>query len=217
MIKQEENSDEYAKDRIIRTQPAADAALSSGDVVVIVVSLGAKLEQVSVPNLLGKTEADARAALTAAKLVCGSVTRVDSDKPDGEVIFQTIPARSTVYEGTIVDINISRNEPKIEEPPQPGGDEQPGGDTPVTPPVGRGTSYDPYPDSELKRRREYTISLIDAEEITVVITVNGKLEYEGRHSASEKSITVPLVAYEGYATINITQNGEVIYNETVEF
>ena len=38
-----------------------------------------------------------------------SATAVDSDKPDGTVIFQAIPAKSKVEENTVVDLQISRN------------------------------------------------------------------------------------------------------------
>lgn len=110
MIEQREFHDEIAKDAVIRTMPEAGTTVSAGDSIVVVISDGKELKDVPVPDVMGKTEADARALLTAAGLECGIVTPIDSTKPDGTVIFQSLPAKSTVKEGTAVDLQISRNQ-----------------------------------------------------------------------------------------------------------
>ena len=61
------------------------------------------------PNVLTQTLAEAEADLHAAGLTPGEAVYVDSDEPDGTVIFQSVPANSTVEEGTTVDLQISRN------------------------------------------------------------------------------------------------------------
>ena len=48
-----EPSDEFARNRVISTDPEAGSAVSEGDTVAVVVSSGA--EQVPVPNLIGQT------------------------------------------------------------------------------------------------------------------------------------------------------------------
>lgn len=105
----EETNEEVAQYNVIRTVPAAGEVLSAGDTVILYVSKGPELKEVPVPNVTGKTLAEAESALRAAGLELGTPTYVDSDEPDGSVIFQSIPADSVVPEKTVVDLHISRN------------------------------------------------------------------------------------------------------------
>ncbi len=108
-IVQTENDADAEKDSVIRTQPAAGESLSAGDTVVLVVSEGPKLKDVVVPDVTGLTLAQAEEKLRGEGLTPGTATPVDSKKPDGTIIFQSIPAKSTVKENTTVDLQISRN------------------------------------------------------------------------------------------------------------
>lgn len=114
-ILQEENDDDAESGNVIRTEPGAGSVLNSGDTVVLVVSKGPELKDVVVPNVTTLTLAQAEEKLKASGLVPGNTVSVDSDQPDGTVIFQSIPANSTVKENTQVDLQISRNP----EPPEP--------------------------------------------------------------------------------------------------
>lgn len=105
----QETNEEVAVDNVIRTVPAAGAELSAGDSVVLYVSKGPDVKQVVVPNVLTKTLAEAEAELRAAGLNPAQATYVDSDEPDGTVVFQSIPANSTVDENTTVELHVSRN------------------------------------------------------------------------------------------------------------
>ncbi len=90
--------DEVPKDRIIGTRPAVGNPADKGSEVTIVVSRGRPV----VPNLDGKTEAEARAALEAADLKLGNVFGL----PGGKV-FRTSPdAGATVNRGTTVNIFV---------------------------------------------------------------------------------------------------------------
>ncbi len=101
--------EDVAKDNVVRTEPAAGASMNPGDTVVLYVSEGPELKDVKVPNVMTMTLARAEEALRSAGLVPGTATSVDSDEPDGTVIFQSIPAESVVKENTTVDLHISRN------------------------------------------------------------------------------------------------------------
>ena len=105
----QETNEEVAQDNVIRTVPAAGSELNSGDTVILYVSKGPEPKSVTVPNVLTQTLAEAEADLRAAGLTPGEAVYVDSDEPDGTVIFQSVPANSTVEEGTTVDLQISRN------------------------------------------------------------------------------------------------------------
>ena len=95
-IIQYENDEDSEKDNVIRTEPAAGTELNSGDNVVLVVSEGPEPKEVVVPDVTTMTLAKAEETLRGAGLTPGTATAVDSDKPDGTVIFQAIPAKSKV-------------------------------------------------------------------------------------------------------------------------
>ena len=105
----QETNEEVTQDNVIRTVPTAGSELNSGDTVILYVSKGPEPKSVTVPNVLTQTLAEAEADLRAAGLTPGEAVYVDSDEPDGTVIFQSVPANSTVEEGTTVDLQISRN------------------------------------------------------------------------------------------------------------
>ncbi len=114
-ITQEENNDDVESGYVIRTEPGEGSVLNSGDTVVLVISKGPELKDVVVPDVTTLTLAQAEEKLKANGLLPGTPVYVDSDEPDGTVIFQSIPANSTVKENTTVDLQISRNT----EPPEP--------------------------------------------------------------------------------------------------
>ncbi|MBN1815760.1 MAG: S8 family serine peptidase, partial [Sedimentisphaerales bacterium] len=63
---------------------------------------------VSVPNVVGQTQADAEAAVTAANLTVGTVTAAYSDTvPAGSVISQNPPAGTSAAEGSPIDLVVS--------------------------------------------------------------------------------------------------------------
>lgn len=105
----QETNEEVTQNNVIRTVPTAGSELNSGDTVILYVSKGPEPKSVTVPNVLTQTLAEAEADLRAAGLTPGEAVYVDSDEPDGTVIFQSVPANSTVEEGTTVDLQISRN------------------------------------------------------------------------------------------------------------
>ncbi len=73
---------------VISTDPSAGTELEEGSPVTVVVSSGP--QQVSVPEVTGSSEAEAKAALKAAGLTLGAVTR----QPSGEVAAGTVLSQS---------------------------------------------------------------------------------------------------------------------------
>ena len=70
-----------------------------------------KPKTVSVPNLVGKTESNARSTLTSSGLAGGSVTyKHDESKAGGTVISQGTSSGTSVNEGTAVNIVVCNNE-----------------------------------------------------------------------------------------------------------
>ncbi|MGM9587157.1 MAG: Stk1 family PASTA domain-containing Ser/Thr kinase [Candidatus Limivicinus sp.] len=100
-------SDSVARNNVISTSPAAGESLSSGSTVYLLVSSGAEILYVEVPNLIGSTEDAARAKLESANLSFGGSERVSSDLAVGTVVGQSLDAFSQVEEHTKVYLQIS--------------------------------------------------------------------------------------------------------------
>ena len=95
-----------ASGTIIRYEPEEKVAL--GSTVTLYVSTGPEEEFVPVPNLYGKTDAEAAALLSAAGLVTGEVSReYDSTISAGHVISQGVEAGTQVAPGDTVDYTLS--------------------------------------------------------------------------------------------------------------
>ena len=102
----EEASEEVASGTIIRYEPEEKVAL--GSTVTLYVSTGPEEEFVPVPNLYGKTDAEAAALLSAAGLVTGEVSKeYDSTISAGHVISQGVEAGTQVVPGDTVDYTLS--------------------------------------------------------------------------------------------------------------
>ncbi len=111
-----ETNDLIAEDCVIRTEPEAGEPLSSGQVVTLVVSTGPEIITVPVPGLLGLDAERAIEKLDLAELSY-DLTYVDSEEPEGTVIFQSIEQDAEVKPGTTVNLQIS-NGPKGSELPE---------------------------------------------------------------------------------------------------
>ena len=105
--------DDVESGLILRTDPEAGTTLTAGDTVTLIVSMGPEHITVQMPNLVGKTEGDATATLEALKLNWDNPEYIEEEGTPGEVIWQNIPADTTIGEGTTVSFRVRK------EPPQP--------------------------------------------------------------------------------------------------
>ena len=108
----EEYSDDIEKDYIIKQtteddkEIAEESEIPAGTKIVIYVSMG--IEQVEVPDLSGKTESEAKSAISNAKLKWKSTDKIsDSSKPNGVVVSQSISATSMVDKDTEITITVN--------------------------------------------------------------------------------------------------------------
>jgi len=116
-----EPSDIVLKDCVIRTIPEKGESLKKGQIVTLIVSSGPEVELYPVPELLGMDELRAIEKLEERNLFY-DITYVDSDDPEGTVIYQSIKQGEQVKAGTTVNLQIS-NGPK-EEPEDTNPEEQ---------------------------------------------------------------------------------------------
>ncbi len=108
----EEYSDNIEKDYVTKQttadekEIAQDTEIPAGTKIIIYVSMG--IEQVEVPDLSGKTESEAKTAISNAKLKWKSTDKIsDSSKPNGVVVSQSISATSMVDKDTEITITVN--------------------------------------------------------------------------------------------------------------
>lgn len=105
-IKEEEYSDDYAKDEIISQSPGKNTNIKKGESVTVVVSKGVK--QSTVPSVTGLTLEEATAALKEKDLKVGEVTQSYSNTVSaGLIVSQSQDADSNVKHGSSIDLVVS--------------------------------------------------------------------------------------------------------------
>lgn len=103
-----EASDKVEKDSVVSTDPVRGTKVSAGDTVKVIISEGPDQSTVKVPNLIGLTQKQAKAALEKVGLVLGEVGEESSDQySKGHVTYQDYSYGQKVDKGTAVDITIS--------------------------------------------------------------------------------------------------------------
>jgi len=99
-------SSSVAKGIVISQMPPAGTKTAPGGTVGIVVSTGPEA-QATVPNVVGTSEADAKAGIEAAGLVMDAVDQPSSDVATGDVIAQYPAAGTKVAPGSSVVVAVS--------------------------------------------------------------------------------------------------------------
>lgn len=101
-----ESSASVAAGCVIRVENAnGSSTISKGDSIILVVSSG--IDQVNIPNVVGKTQEEAKAALEAENFVV-VVTPVDGVEAAGTVVAQSPTADTTADRGSTVTISVSK-------------------------------------------------------------------------------------------------------------
>lgn len=101
----QEASDDVPSGQVIRTDPPADAPLDPGETVIVFVSSGPA--EVTVPDVVGRADAEATARLQEAGF---RVTRasqvVDDEADDGQVVSQSPAGSARAAPGSTVTITV---------------------------------------------------------------------------------------------------------------
>ena len=104
--------DTVPQDQIIEQDPASGAQVDKGAAVAVVVSTGP--ESVTVPDLVGKTQAQAKAALEKAGLQLGDVTETDTTEQEkGHVVSSNPASGDQVAKDTKVSLEIASGKVKV--------------------------------------------------------------------------------------------------------
>ena len=101
--------DEIAAGYVISTIPAAGEDLKKGDTIQFVVSKGKEVKPVTVRNYVGLQRETALKAIAEQKLVCtdADIDAVYSDRPAGEVVWQSLPKDTEAMEGDTIQLRVS--------------------------------------------------------------------------------------------------------------
>ena len=99
-----EESDKVAVGVVLKQFPKFGKVVESQSVVTLTVSSGFK---VTVPNVVGKKESDAKAALTGAGLGCKVVYEPSTTVKQGTVIRQSPKNGNKIEQGSVVEIVVS--------------------------------------------------------------------------------------------------------------
>lgn len=95
-----------AIDRVIKTEPAKGNHVAKGTEIKIYVSMGKQTQNVTVPNLIGKTESEAKTLLDSLKIKY-NISYVNSKEPKGNVVNQSVSPNSVIEEGALIELSIS--------------------------------------------------------------------------------------------------------------
>ena len=110
---QEEESKKVEEGYVIKQDLAANTEVNAGSTIILTVSKG--VEMVVVPNLIGKTQAEAQAEIENAGLTLNSVVNnEDTTKTDGVVLKQNLDIGSSVEKGTGITITVNKIEALID-------------------------------------------------------------------------------------------------------
>ena len=104
---EEEFSDDVASGSITRSDPEGGEPVHKRAEVQLYVSKGVDMK--NVPDVAGKSQDDAKNALTEAGLALGAITDAYSeDVPQGQVISQSVASGTSVPHDTAVDVVLSK-------------------------------------------------------------------------------------------------------------
>lgn len=104
----EESSKKVQEGYVISQETSPDTEAFAGDTIKIHVSTG--VEKATVPDVIGKSQADAKKTLEAQGFVVAVTTSEDSSKENGIVLKQSLDSGKTVEKGTTVTITVNSYE-----------------------------------------------------------------------------------------------------------
>ncbi len=215
--KKEESSDELPEGYIIRQEPES-GVLSEGDTITLYVSTGS--EYVKVPDLTGKSEAEARADIERNGLTVGKVFYRENEKVKGIVYDQSREPGTKELRGSAIDIFVSDGPGQSESnnnSTQTTSNSSPSSeteyDTTGSEPQRPDIVDDPSQIEEKKTIYLYLTLPDDKDKVTVKLVNNGKTIYEKEHSTDPRDVRITL---KGNGTIKVDIYYDGVYSSTKE-
>lgn len=104
----EETSKTVKEGFVISQETSANTEANAGDTIIIHVSTGTGIKQVTMIDVTGKSEEEAKSALKALNLVVNVGYNEDNSKDNGKVLKQSIDVGKVIDEGTTVTITVNK-------------------------------------------------------------------------------------------------------------
>lgn len=104
----EETSKTVQEGYVISQETEPNTEVNAGDTIKIHVSTGTGIKQVTMVDVTGKSEADAKKTLEDLKLVVNIGYNEDSSKDNGIVLKQNVEVGKVIDEGTTVTITVNK-------------------------------------------------------------------------------------------------------------
>lgn len=188
-----EFSEDIEADRVISQSPDPGSLVDTGTEIDLLISKGPENVKLEMPNLVGRSETEAKSLIVTSGLVMnGSPTKEHSDKPEGEVIWQSIDPGQEIEKNTSVSITVSLGKEIIEEPEE---------EKPTEP---------ENTDTEISFNYRVSFDEIDSDRIEVVISrvQDGETNnaYTGTFNKEEREAYITLTGKKG-AIFEVYLNG----------
>ena len=162
-----EEDDSAPEGTVIRQVPGFGEMVATGTQVNLTISRGKKT--VTVPNIRGRTLAEATERLEGASLHIGEVEEIFHETvPQGLIVRQGIPAGTVVEAGASVAVTVSKGKEELPEEPQP---TQPAETEPRTNDTGPVVDD---PDVQVQRDLSYRADDPNVRRLVVKITAMGQ-------------------------------------------
>ncbi len=203
----EEYDESVLENFVIRQVPAKGKKVTADLEVILYVSKGQEDKRVEVPYVIGLSESQAKKTVEQQGLVWGSVSRADSDKPEGTVIDQNPSYQTEVNKKTEVNVTVSNGKAPATPTPTPTQEA-----TPTPPPT-----QQPATPTPAQKTRYLTVSLPqDRQSVQVMIKINGNVVYNETRDTAPGSVDVRLIG-SGTAQAEVYLDGVLSGTQTIQF
>lgn len=202
----EEESDTVPEGTVIRQSPSAGSEAKEGDTVRLYISVKDTDERVPVPNVIGKSLAQAKNDIEAAGLVVGNVAEEESDQAVGTVIRQS-PSGGTAEKESAVALTVSAGTTSTPTPTPTSAPNDPSTPTPDDPST-------PAPPSENVKVISLPVPQ-DKETTQIRVVANGTTIHDEVHHRSEVNFDLRIALISDTATLEIYHDGVLVGTQTV--
>lgn len=167
-------SEDITKGNVMAQTPEENAEVERGQEVTIVVSMGRKLQEMTMISVMNMTLEEATDSLVKMGLRVGTVTPVPSEEyEEGRVCSQSVQVNNIVQEETVIDLEVSTGIVTVQ-PPEVTGSQQPGEIAEPSPSPAGTTPPEPTPSAAQTSRKDVTVNLPnDRDTVTVRVSVGG--------------------------------------------
>ena len=195
----EETSKTVKEGYVISQETEPNASANAGDTVKIHVSTGTGIAQVTMVDLTGKKEADAKSTLSDLKLVANVGYTEDNSKDDGVVLKQSVEVGKVVDEGTTVTITVNKKQEM------------------KTVPITVNVKSLLNGDITETKKDENGDEIKQVKEVTLKVDVGSDTIYSQKVKASETSLSVGNAKGTGTTTVKVYIDGVLKNQDTLNY